>query len=101
MIYDDNVKYLIIRQVRRKLGLKQIDFGEKLGVSTSTVSQWEMLIDKDGVSQGRRIPRGAAWKMIEIVIGQNGFKFDKNGMLIEPKKRSKDIPRLDKKAAKA
>jgi len=47
-----------IAKLRRSLGLNQTDFATALGISLSTVSQWE---------QGRRRPDGASAKLLSII----------------------------------
>lgn len=47
-----------IAKLRRSLGLNQADFAAALGISLSTVSQWE---------QGRRRPDGASAKLLSII----------------------------------
>ena len=47
-----------IARLRKGLGLSQADFAAALGISLSTVGQWE---------QGRRKPDGASAKLLSIV----------------------------------
>lgn len=47
-----------ISRLRRSLGLSQADFATSLGVSLSTVGQWE---------QGRRKPDGASARLLSII----------------------------------
>lgn len=47
-----------IAKLRRSLGLSQADFATSLGISLSTVGQWE---------QGRRRPDGASAKLLSII----------------------------------
>lgn len=47
-----------VSRIREKLGLSQLQFSEKYGISLGTVRDWE---------QGRRVPSGPA-KLLLIVI---------------------------------
>lgn len=47
-----------ISRLRRSLGLSQADFATALGVSLSTIGQWE---------QGRRKPDGASARLLSII----------------------------------
>jgi putative transcriptional regulator len=47
-----------VQAIRAKLGMSQADFAEAFGVSVATVRNWE---------QGRRIPRGPARVLLNII----------------------------------
>lgn len=51
-----------IKEVRRKSGLSQTKFGERLGVSLSAVQQWEL---------GMTAPRDSAIKLMSQEFGVN------------------------------
>ena len=46
------------RRVRKRLGLSQIEFSERIEVSVETIRNWE---------QGRRYPTGAAKTLLKIL----------------------------------
>lgn len=54
-------KPINVKQIRRRLGLTQAQFGDLVGVDQSTVSNWE---------KGETTPRGPAVKMIMSVEDQ-------------------------------
>lgn len=47
-----------ITAIRRKAGLSQPDFAERIGISVGTLRNWE---------QGRRTPTGPARKLLEVI----------------------------------
>lgn len=51
-----------IKEVRKKSGLSQTKFGERLGVSLSAVQQWEL---------GMTVPRDSAIKLMSQQFGVN------------------------------
>lgn len=53
---QDAAKYA--RRVRRRLGLSQAEFSERIGVSLETIRNWE---------QGKRCPTGAAKALLKIL----------------------------------
>lgn len=46
------------RRVRKRLGLSQLEFSERIGVSLNTIRNWE---------QGKRCPTGAAKALLKIL----------------------------------
>lgn len=46
------------RRVRKRLGLSQVDFSKRIGVSLDTIRNWE---------QGKRCPTGAAKALLKIL----------------------------------
>lgn len=46
------------RRVRKKIGLSQRAFAERIGVPVDTVRNWE---------QGKRLPRGAARALLKVI----------------------------------
>lgn len=46
------------RRVRKRLGLSQVEFSERIGVSLDTIRNWE---------QGKRCPTGAAKALLKIL----------------------------------
>jgi len=46
------------RRVRRRLGLSQAEFSERIGVSVETIRNWE---------QGKRCPTGAAKSLLKVL----------------------------------
>jgi putative transcriptional regulator len=46
------------RRVRKRLGLTQIEFSLRIGVSVDTIRNWE---------QGKRCPTGAARSLLKIL----------------------------------
>jgi putative transcriptional regulator len=46
------------RRVRKRLGLSQVGFSERIGVSLDTIRNWE---------QGKRCPTGAAKALLKIL----------------------------------
>lgn len=60
-----NMKTLIIHEVsnamqaRQSMGVSQLEFAKKLGVSVRTYQEWE---------QGRRTPTGAAKTLLTLII---------------------------------
>lgn len=46
------------RRVRKRLGLSQVEFSERIGVSLNTIRNWE---------QGKRYPTGAAKALLKIL----------------------------------
>lgn len=53
---QDTAKFT--RRVRRRLGLSQVEFSERIGVSLDTIRNWE---------QGKRCPTGAAKALLKIL----------------------------------
>lgn len=47
-----------VRRVRKRLGLSQVEFSERIGVSLDTIRNWE---------QGKRCPAGAAKALLKIL----------------------------------
>jgi putative transcriptional regulator len=47
-----------VRRVRRKVGLSQVAFANRIGVPVDTVRNWE---------QGKRLPRGPARALLRII----------------------------------
>ena len=54
-----------IREIRERLGLKQSEFAEHLGVKQAAVSHWE---------QGLRTPSGSALILIEKLRAEKKFR---------------------------
>ena len=46
------------RRVRKRLGLSQAEFSERIGVSLETIRNWE---------QGKRMPTGAAKALLKVL----------------------------------
>jgi putative transcriptional regulator len=46
------------RRVRRRLGLTQVEFSDRLGISLDTIRNWE---------QGKRSPTGAAKALLKVL----------------------------------
>ena len=57
----------LVRETRQRLGLTQVQFAEKLGVSCQSVNRWE---------NGRNMPLPIALKQIETLL----LGLDKNGL---------------------
>ncbi|SFM13564.1 helix-turn-helix domain-containing protein [Nitrosomonas communis] len=53
---QDTAKFA--RRVRKRLGLSQVEFSERIGVSLDTIRNWE---------QGKRCPTGAAKALLKIL----------------------------------
>jgi len=83
--WPDELKAMMIRQARKKLRMEQLEFAEAMGASVCTISQWE---------NGRRIPRGSAWRMFLILMEHRaGITFTPEGVAV-------DGPTLDKSKKK-
>ena len=46
------------RRVRKRLGLTQIEFSQRISVSVDTIRNWE---------QGKRRPTGAAYSLLKVL----------------------------------
>jgi len=57
-VHRVEVPVVDVRAVRVKLAMSQADFADAFGVSVATVRNWE---------QGRRIPRGPARVLLNII----------------------------------
>jgi DNA-binding XRE family transcriptional regulator len=90
MQWPDELKAVMIRQARKKLRMKQMEFAELLGSSTATVCQWEM---------GRRIPRGPSWRMFLILMEHKGITFGNDGVLVDTETVN-DSLKLEKQKSK-
>ena len=56
--HEVEVPMVDVRAVRERLGLSQVEFAKKFGVSVATLRNWE---------QGRRFPRGPARVLLMII----------------------------------
>jgi DNA-binding XRE family transcriptional regulator len=89
--WSDELKPVMIRQGRKKMGLDQIAFAETMGCSGNTVCQWET---------GRRTPKGSAWRMFLILMSHHGIEFSDDGIVKDVKRSPMlDTTKKKKKAA--
>lgn len=60
-VFDENIHYHRlpdVKNLRETFGLKQSEFAEAVGVSTSLIQSWE---------QHRRIPSGSSLKLLKML----------------------------------
>jgi DNA-binding transcriptional regulator YiaG len=81
--WSKELRPLMVRQGRKRLGMDQVEFAEFMGCSGNTISQWET---------GRRPPSGTGWRMFLILMSHKGIEFTSDGIA----KDAKRSPMLDK-----